>query len=334
MTTKTIDKSNMKKVILDFPKQFEKALEFSKNIKVGGKFENVVICGIGGSTLAASIFSSWLNSFEKNIPLVYVHRAYGLPSLVTEKSLIICISYSGDTEEPVSALEEAIQKKLTVVGIATGGKVLELCKKHNLPIIIIPPGIQPRCATGYLFTSLFKILANSGIIEDKSNEISEMAEELKKLNLEKEGKKIAKKMVNKIPIIYASNRLKTLARAWKIKLNENSKIPAFFNYFPELNHNEMVGFTNAELIKNFYIIILRDKNDHLRNLKRMDLFAKLMKTKGINVEFVYIKEGNFLLKIFSTLILGDWASYYLALEYQIDPTPVKIVEEFKKKLKE
>ena len=148
------------------------------------------------------------------------------------------------------------------------------------------------------------------------------------------SEEVAKKLVNKVPLVYASNKFKCLARIWKIKFNENSKIPAFYNYFPELNHNEMVGFTQINKKNNaFHVIILRDKNDHLRSLKRMKFFANLMKTKGIEVDFIEIKNGDLLFKIFSTLLLGDWVSYYLALEYKVDPTPVKIVEEFKKKLK-
>ena len=355
MKNTTVDKSNMRKVILDFPKQLEGALKLAKGIKVVGPFENIIICGVGGSALSSNILISWVNSFKlKNSLLpIYTHRDYNLPIQANEKSLIICISYSGNTEEPVSALKEAVKKKLKIVAIATGGKIEAICRKNNIPLIKIPSGIQPRSATGYLFTSLVEVLEGVGILPNTSKDIQELAKELKKISLEEEGKKIAKKLINKIPLIYSSNKFKNLARVWKIKFNENSKIPSFYNYFPELNHNEMVGFTNKKLIKNFCIIILKDKSDHPRNLERMDLFAKLMRTKGIRVEFINIrtmprsvrqnldsslrseiKSGDFLFKVLSTLILGDWVSYYLALEYKIDPTPVKIVEEFKKKLKE
>jgi glucose/mannose-6-phosphate isomerase len=339
MTTKNIDKSNMRKVILDFPKQFEQGLKLAKNVGVKGKFENIIICGMGGSALPANILICWLNELisksSLSIPPIYIHRDYNLPRLAGKKSLIICISYSGNTEETVSVLRQTIKRKLNVVAITTGGKIEKLSKKYNIPWVKIPFGIQPRSATGYIFTSLVKILSNSKIIENKSKEILQLAKDLKKLDQEKKGREIAKKLANKIPLIYASNKFKCLARIWKIKFNENSKIPAFFNYFPELNHNEMAGFTQINKKNNyFYIIILRDKNDCLRNLKRMELFANLVKTKRINVDFINIKEGGILFKIFSTLVLGDWISYYLALEYKIDPAPVKIVEEFKKKLNE
>jgi glucose/mannose-6-phosphate isomerase len=157
-----------------------------------------------------------------------------------------------------------------------------------------------------------------------------MAENLKRLNLENQGKNLAQKLTNKIPIIYASDKFKDIAKIWKIKFNENSKTQAFWNYFPELNHNEMVGFTNLQ--GNFHIIILKDKEDHPRIQKRMAIITDLLKKKGIEVATIDVLGEDLLTKIFSTLMLGDWASYYLALEYGIDPTPVEIVEDFKKKM--
>ena len=337
MTIKKIDKSQMRKVILDFPKQFEEALEFSKDIKIKGEFENIIVCGLGGSALPANLLICWLNDLilksRLSIPPIYTHRDYNLPSQTEKKSLVICVSYSGNTEETISALKTAVSRKLKITAITTGGKIANLCKENNISWIKIPvTGIQPRSATGYIFTSLVNLLVGAKIIPNKSKEILELTKKLKKLNQEKEAKKIAKKLVNKIPIVYTSNRFKSLARIWKIIFNENSKIPAFFNYFPELNHNEMVGFTQTKNNNNFHIIILRDNNDHKRNIKRMKLFASLMEAKGIKVDFIDIKKGSVLFKIFSTLLLGNWISYYLALEYKIDPSPVKIVEEFKKKM--
>jgi len=326
MEIKKIDKSNMYNVISESAEQLKKGLELAKNAKIEGDFKNIIICGIGGSALPSNILTS-LN--KTDIP-IYIHRDYNLPQKADEHSLIICISYSGNTEETISALQEAISKKLRVICITTGGEIEKLCQENTIPLVKIPSGIQPRMATGYIFSALIKILENSEVIKKISTEILETGEELKKINslLENEGKKLAKKLFKKIPIIYASNKFKEIARILKIKFNENSKIPAFYNYFPELNHNEMIGYTNAK--KYFFVIIIQDSDDHPRILKRMQLTAKLISQKGIQTETINIKRGSILFKIFSTLLLGDWASYYLALEYKIDPTPVKMVEEFKK----
>ena len=148
---------------------------------------------------------------------------------------------------------------------------------------------------------------------------------------------MARKLKNRIPIIYASYQNRELARIWKIKFNENSKVPAFANYFPELNHNEMVGF---ERISSFqppifrpYVLILRDLADHPRIQKRMKLTADILRKKKVAVDFIEINGKDNLSKVFSTLLLSDWASYYLALNYKVDPSPVKTVEDFKQRMK-
>lgn len=339
MNIKQIDKSNMRGVILDSPNQLEKGLRVVGRMKIEGVFDNVVVCGIGGSALPANILLCWLREQIKqnglSFPPLYIHRDYNLPPQANKKSLVICISYSGNTEEPVSALKEAIEKKYQIIAISSGGKFEEISEENNIPYIKVPSGIQPRCATGYLFSILLKVLENSGILKEAEKELLEVEKRLKEIDLEPEGKKIAEILKDKIPLVYASNDFKCLARIWKIKFNENSKTPAFYNYFPELNHNEMVGFTDVEKSKNIQIIILRDQETDLPRIQeRMELFADLAKEKSVGIKFVDMKKGSLIFKIFSTLLLGDWASYYLALERGQDPTPVKMVEEFKKRLKE
>lgn len=332
MTTKNIDKQNMSKVITDSPEQLKVGLSLAENIKILGDFKNVIICGIGGSALPYDILNSVV---RPEIP-VYIHRDYNLPEFANSQSLIICISYSGNTEEGVSSLKEAVNKNLKVVAIATGGKFEEIAKENKILFVKIPSGIQPRSATGYLFSALVKVLINSAIIKDISFNILDLVSELKDANeeLQKEGKKLAKKIEKKIPIIYASNTFETVAHILKIKFNENSKIPAFYNVFPELNHNEMVGYTGIKKLgsKNFVVIILQNSEDHLRTQKRMKLTANLIKKSGVKVEFIEVKKGSVMFKIFSTLLLGDWISYYTALNQKVDPSPVKLVEDFKKQM--
>lgn len=328
MAKNNIDKSNMKDIIAKSASQLTKGLEIAKNIKVEGDFKNVIICGIGGSALPANILAAITSP---KVP-IHIHRDYNLPTAANKDSLIICISYSGNTEETISAFEQALEKGFKCAAIATGGKIEEICEKNNVPLAKIPAGIQPRSATGYLFSALSTILFNSKIIGDISTEIFQTANELEKINpeLEKEAKSIAKKINKKIPIIYASNNFKTAARIWKIKFNENSKIPAFYNYFPELNHNEMVGFTNKSKVSNFFVLMLKDGNDHERTIKRMNLLASILKKKGVKNIFIETKQGSFMFKMFASLLLGDWTSYYLAIGNKTDPTPVAMVEEFKK----
>jgi glucose/mannose-6-phosphate isomerase len=328
MAKNNIDKFNMKDVIANSPDQLIRGLDLAKNIKVDGTFKNVIICGIGGSPLPADILNSIL---LPSVPAL-IHRDYNLPKTASKDSLILCISYSGNTEETVSSLLEAIDNGFKTIVITTGGKMEEICIQKNIPFAKIPAGIQPRSATGYLFSALATVLLNCGITENISKDILQAAGDLDKINsaLEKEGKNLARKLVKKIPIVYSSSGLQSVAKIWKIKFNENSKIPAFYNFFPELNHNEMVGFTNVKKNNNFHILIIKDNEDHPRITKRMNLTSSLLKKKGIAVDFLKTREGSMLFRVFSSLLLGDWTSYYLALNHKIDPTPVAMVEEFKK----
>lgn len=305
----------MEKIILNTKNQFK----FNTDLKVEGNFKNIVVCGLGGSALPANILRTLLP--DLSIP-VFSHRDYSLPSIADKDSLIVCISYSGNTEETISAFKEAKEKNYTVIAITTGGELEQLAEQK---VIIPKDAVQPRFATGYLVTAFLKVLYNSGIISElPSGNLN--AEEYKE-----QGKKLAKKLVDKIPVIYSTNKFKDLALIWKIKFNENSKIMAFWNYFPELNHNEMVGLTNMK--GSFYFLILKDEDDHERNKKRMELFKELAEQRGAEVDIIEIKGNNLFEKVFNSLILSDWISYFLALEYGRDPIPVEIVEEFKKKLK-
>ncbi len=326
-----IDKEHMRQVILDFPKQLEAGLELAKDITVEGKFRNVIVCGMGGSALPADLLATL---FEPKLPFV-IHKDYGLPYFVSPHSLVICVSYSGNTEETVSALSEAVEKKVPTVVIATGGKLKELATKHQLPFVEIPSGIQPRSAVGYMFAAVTKILANHQIMSDISADVKTTVKDLTSIqaSLEKEGKVLAEKVKGRIPVVYASRQYQALAEIWKIRFNENAKIPAFYNYFPELNHNEMTGFSEVEKVEaKFYGIFLQDHTDHPRIAKRMDLTADVLKGKKIPVSMIGATKGSVTAKVFSSLLLSDWTSYHLALLNEVDPTPVPMIEDFKRKL--
>lgn len=325
-----IDKSNMRQTILDFPKQFRIGLESARNVKTTGTFEKIIICGMGGSALPADILNIHLEAKKAGISL-HIHSDYGLPYFANKNRLIICISYSGNTEETISAFQEARSKNLKILAVASGGKLAELCKLYKVPIAIIPAGLQPRMALGFQFSALIKILANCGLIEDDRDEVLGLENFLKPKNLENQGEKLSVKLKNKIPLIYSSRKLKYLARIWKIKLNENAKIPAFYNYFPELNHNEHNQFEGRQSGR-LSVIILKNENDHPRILRRMKLLSEMIGAIKIPVEFVEVEGKTTLCKVFNSMLLADWTSYYLALKYKIDPTPVKLNDEFKIRL--
>jgi len=327
----------MREIILNFPKQFRVGFERTPKLTVKKAIKGVCICGMGGSALPGSILYSWINTKKIDLPVI-VNRDYSLPYRIKKGWLVVCISYSGNTEETLSCFKEALKNKLTVVSIGSGGKLETLSKKHHVPFIKIPSGIPPRTAIGYQFGALVGILKNCGIFSKKDVQELLALENINARNLENYGKNLSKKIVKKIPIIYASNKFKIAARIWKIAFNENTKIPAFWNYFPELNHNEMTGFEqgNHKLLSinnKLYLILLQDRDDHPRNKKRMELTLRVLKKRNIKGEIVKLKGKTFLERVFNSILLSDWVSYYLAKAYGVDPIPVKMVEEFKKLMK-
>ena len=335
MDKNKIDKENLYSVIENISNQLAEGLEIARDVKVEGKFKSIMISGMGGSCWPGNILRIYLHNLFRDNPLtnhrfgIYQNRFYTLPPEAFHDCLNIISSYSGNTEETVSSFKEALTNKLPCIGITSGGEILDLCRKNNIPYVKMPEGIQPRMAMGYNFATLFQVLANAGMIGDKRKEFQEATSKLekKKEEFKERGKKITEEIVGKTPVIYGSTKFKSLAMIWKIMLNENAKTPAFWNFFPELNHNEMVGFTKPQ--GRFHLIILRDSQDHPRNLKRIEATTKILDDYGVPSTVVDLPQGDMLYRIFATLQIGCWTSYYLALEYQIDPTPVEMVEELK-----
>lgn len=327
-----IDKENLRQIILDFPKQFEKGLEAADAIGIQGDFDSVVISGMGGSNLPGDLLRTYLEISGQDALEIVQNRTYGLPKKAKEKSLNFFVSYSGNTEETLTSLQEALEKNLPSIGFASGGKLEEICLSKHVPFVKIPGGIQPRCATGYFFSAMTQVLLNSGLIQENPEKLKKSALEIEKISQEMEvaGKEMAQKFFRHTPIIYSSDKYRALAMIFKIKINENAKTPAFWNYFPELNHNEMVGFTLPQ--GNFHVLTLLDKEDHPQNIRRIKITAELYQAKNIETTVFEIKGAEIFSKIFSTLLLGDWTSYHLALLYGQDPTPVEMVEDLKKLL--
>lgn len=287
------------------------------------KKSGFVIVGMGGSAHAALILKTWKPGLD-----IIIHRDYGLPEIPIaelKNKLIILSSYSGNTEEVVDAFHKAKEKGLSMTVVAAKGKLLELAKENNISHIELPDKkIQPRSALGFSTKAFLKFIG----ADDEIKKMSALSTALNMTDYEEAGKIFSGKMKNHIPVIYVSARNYSLAYIWKIKLNETGKIPAFCNVFPELNHNEMNGF--SVLSDKFYFLILKDLADNPKILKRMEVTEKLYKDRGLKVEVLELSGGNIWQKIFSSLLLADWVSYHLALSYGLEPEQVPMVEEFKK----
>lgn len=336
----SVDKSNLRQIILNSPDQLSWAINNWKPIKFDKEFSNVILCGMGGSAWPIEFVVNYLTTNPKmrlsSAPFI-IHRNYGLPDELNKNSLMIFSSYSGNTEETIEAYKAAMEAGAEAVVMTSGGELEKLAIKKGTKIIKIPEkNIPPRFSTGYMVGFLSKLLEDAKIIKDASSDILKTSDYLKKIlseeKLEEQGFELAKKINGRIPLIYASVNYRIAAKVWKIKINENAKIPAFWNHLPELNHNEMVGFTLADP-KQFLIILLKNRDDHKDILKVTDITEKLLTGKGFQLINLKMKGDNFFSQIFSTTLLCDWVSYYLAMMNRVDPTPVPIVDEFKKELK-
>jgi glucose/mannose-6-phosphate isomerase len=323
----------MEEAIKNFPNQlrFEPVIE-NKEALVSTK--NFIVCGMGGSHLAADLIKTWNPSIN-----LIVHHDYGLPALAggLNNYLIIISSYSGNTEEAIDGFNEAIAKKLPVACVSIGGKLLELAIEHKIPYIKIPDtDIEPRSALGFSMISLLSLMQEERALSDIKKIADNMDTDMDKS--EKEGKILAGKLKNFIPIIYSSTKNEPVAYNWKIRFNETGKIPAFYNTLPELNHNEMVGFDGEkktqELLKNFYFIFLEDDTDHPRILLRMDVLKEILKKKGFQMETLKLDGKNIWEKIFFSLLIADWAAYFTAQLYGLKAKEMVTIDNFKNIIKE
>ena len=334
-----LDTQDFHSMITESPAQFATGFSLAKDARVEGTFTGICVSGMGGSALPVDVLRILLNDVAKRhqvvVPALYQNRNYGMPQGIPTNTLYILSSYSGKTEETLETLEEVIAAGLPAIGMSAGGVLEARCKEAGIPHIKLPipsEGFQPRMGTGFFISALLEICINHGMLPDIREEVlhdaSLVASQIEEI--EKEGEALSQKVVGKTPVIYAPDQLRGLAMVWKIKMNENAKTPAFWNYFPELNHNEMVGFTLPQGA--FLVIMLRDREDHPRNQKRFALTAELLREKGVEVEILDIKGESVFNRVLMSIALGDFTSYFLALAYGQDPTPVDMVEKFKKLL--
>ena len=324
-----VDKEDMKGAIEDFVAQLKEAVRLAQHITVIGEIDRIIVCGMGGSAIAGDILKCYLADTKANIT---VNRDYSLPPSANSKTLVIASSYSGNTEETISAFRNALRIGSKIVAITSGGKLETLCRASNIPFVKIPAKMQPRNAMPYSFFAILTILTNSKLIPNRFSEVQELVNGINMDALTEKGEELALKLKDKIPLIYSSERYRAIGIRWKQDFNENSKVHAFANVFPELDHNELVGFANLK--GNYYVVIIEDEDDYKRVKDRIRITKELIKSKKVGITEMVMKGNNLLLKMFTAVLIGDWASYYLALEYGIDPTPVDVIRELKQRLGE
>ncbi len=306
----------------------------------GRALRQVVVTGMGGSALAAELVKSWLAS-ELNVPFEVV-RGYDLPAYVGADTLVIASSYSGNTEETLSALKQAQNKGAQLAVIAAGGQLKQIAEAENIAHIWLPAHFQPRMAVIYNLRALVAILVHFGIAASKRlTDIAAAADWLqsessrwaKEVTVDKNyAKQLALIAVGKTPVFYAGSLMSPVAYKWKISWNENAKNVAFWNELPEANHNEFIGWSSHPVEKPFVIFDLISQLEHPRILRRFEVTDKLLSGKRPKANTVTLKGDTAIQQYLWASILADFTSIYVAILNGVDPTPVVLVEKLKSEL--
>jgi glucose/mannose-6-phosphate isomerase len=315
--------------IKTFNKQFEYEPEIVNAERLPQGAKKFIVCGMGGSHLAADILKAWKPEWD-----VTIWNDYSLPPLSErdkKECLIIASSYSGNTEETISAFLEAKERRLPLAAIAAGGELIALAKSFGVPYVPLPDmHIQPRMALGFSMKAMLALMGEKTAQKDSGA----LVQTLHSARYEAAGKKLAKNLKGNMPIIYASRRNTAVAQNWKIVLNETGKTPAFASAFPELNHNEMTGFdvkkSTRGISAKMHFVFLRDSDDDPRIMKRMKVLQGLFNARKFKVSVMDITGENRLTKIFSSINTAQWTAFHLAKLYGVEAEQVPMVEEFKK----
>lgn len=327
---------DMRDIILNQADQITHSLEVNKDIKVTGDFDSIILVGMGGSGHPGDLINALGIS---KVPL-YVHRNYDLPldylnNMGLNTPLVVTSSYSGNTEESLTAYQRAQAEKLPILASASGGMLQAWAKRDHVPFCLIDyPGMEPRHTLFAATTGIVTALTNSDLTDDISSDLISCAAILKTItpDLDQIGRDLAKQIKDKVPVYLSGNPLGFAAKNFKIQTNENGKYPGFWNTFPELNHNELIGFSKLKESNhpnNFIAIMINNDDDHPRVKARMQVTSSLYQQWGADVAQITAQGKTNLDKLFYTVTLGLWTTMYLAMEYNIDPIPVDGVEGFK-----
>jgi glucose/mannose-6-phosphate isomerase len=345
-----LDHGDMLDAITSLPRQLTEAYASARD-RLKGMFEGagraapparpagLVVCGMGGSAIGADLVLACLP--ELPIPAAVV-RGYELPAWGGPSTLMIAISYSGDTDETLACTETALSRGCRPVCIASGGRLAALAEAHGLPHVRVPGGLQPRAAVGYLAAPLLASLESAGLVDTQRADVAEAAGVLREGNIAlrpeaPEGstpaKTLARRLFGRQAVVYGAGLTVSAARRWKGQINENAKAPAFWNELPELDHNELMGWTSLPLVSEATLaVFLEDVHGDARLLRRVELTAAHLAAQGLAVERVSASGTARLARVLSLVQFGDYVSFYLALLYGVDPTPVAPIRELKARL--
>lgn len=340
-----VDPAGMLEAVERFPEQMRRSLGAGRSevaLPDAEGLRGVVVLGMGGSGISGDVVGALAPGAGLRLPVVTV-KGYSLPPYVDSRYLVFAVSYSGNTEETLDCLEQAQKAGARLVAVTSGGRLAGIAGESGIPLFTIPGGLQPRASLGYLFVPILCALermgltsgmtglleAAAGMLEERSGEFGRDT----KLD-SNPTKRLAKDLAGYLPVVYGSEGpLSVAALRWKAQLNENAKVPAFCNSFPELNHNETVGWQNLEeLCSGCHLVVLRESGEHPRVEKRIAITLDLLSGSIGHTTQVCARGSNAVERLLDLIYFGDFTSVYLALAMGQDPTPVTRIDDLKKRL--
>ena len=324
----------MKKLVENFPAQLRGAITIGETFrytKHSKQIRNILITGLGGSGIGGTIISEIVYN-ECPLPIT-INKDYFIPKYVNDETMVIVCSYSGNTEETVQAMEDSIARGAKIVCITSGGKIGEMAKSKNLDLITIPGGLPPRACLGYSLTQLFFVMMAAGFVGDhfkKELENSIKLLESEKASILKEATELTDIFIGKIPVIYAVDGYNGVATRFRQQINENSKMLCWHHVLPEMNHNELVGWTENH--PELAVILLRSKTDYDRTQARIEISKSVFSKYTPNVRECWSKGTTQLERSIYFVHLTDWVSVLIAEKKNIDATEVNIINQLKGQL--
>ena len=324
----------MKELVAGFTAQLREAITVGEGANLQpakGPIRNVVITGLGGSGIGGTIVSQ-LTDQLMSVPLL-VNKDYFLPAFVGSDTLVVVSSYSGNTEETVQAMQAAMDKGCMIACISSGGIISEIARKHGFNLITIPGGMPPRSCLGFSFVQLLFVLQHYGLIgrellSDLQPSINLL--EMENENLVRKSHEIASALHGKLPILYSDAHYEGVAVRWRQQINENGKMLCWHHALPEMNHNELVGWTSPH--PEAVVLMLRGEDDYARTQKRMEITEGVVRKYASSWIDVHAKGETRLQRCMYLILLGDWVSCHLADLREIDATEVRVIDHLKGEL--
>jgi len=340
-----IDRGGMASLIAGLPEQFEKSSVMMNAVAwpawTAAEFDHIAVLGMGGSAIGGDLVRAYLAD-ELAVPMTVV-RDYHLPRFISARTLAIASSYSGNTEETLSAVREAHARRCKIIALSSGGELGRLATEHGWPWVKLPGGFPPRAALGYSFSTLYSALAQTGLVPQPAQTLRGLAMFLTDRTTlfkpetplrDNRAKRLAARVQGKIAAIYgAAGPMAIAALRWKGQICENAENLAMTGEAPEFNHNEVVGWGLPEGSSgSLMAIFLQSPDDHPRISRRFAIVQSLFERKKTTVEVITAEGENRLQRLFSVIQLADWVSFYLAILNGRDPTAIEAIDVLKREL--